>query len=70
MLLADFGYTVAEPKFFDRKKYNATSIRQLIADGGQWEELVPSAISEYIKKINGVKRIQTIFKSETNPREF
>ncbi len=70
MLLADFGYTVVPPKFLDREQYNATKIRQMIANDGEWEKLVPSSISQIIKKINGVKRIKTIFQSETKPQEY
>jgi len=70
MLLADFGYTVVPPKFLDREQYNATKIRQMIANDGEWEKLVPSSVSQIIKKINGVKRIKTIFQSETKPQEY
>ena len=70
MLLADFGYTVVPPKFFDREQYNATKIRKMIADDEQWEKLVPNSVSEIIKKINGVKRIKTIFQSDTKPQEY
>jgi nicotinamide-nucleotide adenylyltransferase len=70
MLLADSGYAVVPPKFLDREKYNATKIRQMIANDGQWEKLVPFSVSEIIKKINGIKRIKTIFKSETKPQEY
>ncbi len=70
MLLADFGYVVVPPKFFDREQYNATKIRQMIANDGQWEKLVPSSVVEIIKKINGVKRIKTIFKTDTKPQEY
>jgi len=70
MLLADSGYAVVPPKFLDREKYNATKIRQMIANDGQWEKLVPLSVSEIIKKINGIKRIKTIFKSETKPQEY
>ena len=70
MLLANSGYTVVPPKFLDRDQYSATKIRQMIANNGQWKKLVPSAVSQVIKKINGVKRIQTIFQSETKPQEY
>ncbi len=70
MLIADSGYTVVSPKFLDRELYNATKIRQMIANDGEWEKLVPSSVSQIIKKINGVKRIKTIFQSETKPQEF
>ncbi len=70
MLLSDSGYTVVSPKFLDREQYSATKIRQMIANDGEWEKLVPSAVSQLIKKINGVKRIKTIFQSETKPGEY
>ncbi len=70
MLLADSGYTVVTPKFFNRELYNATKIRQMIANDEQWKKLVPSSVSEIIKKINGVKRIKTIFQSDTKPQEY
>jgi len=42
----------------------------MIANDGEWEKLVPSSVSKIIKKINGVKRIKTIFQSETKPQEY
>ncbi len=70
MLLGDFGYEVVSPRFLDRNQYNATKIRQMIGQDKEWEKLVPAAISKFIKTINGVSRIKTILKTETNPKEF
>ena len=70
MLLSDSGYTVVSPKFLDRKQYNATKIRQMIANDGEWEKLVTFSVAQIIKKINGVSRIKIIFKTETKPQEF
>ena len=70
MLLADSGYDVVSPKFLDRKQFNATRIRKMISNDEQWEHLVPSTVSKFIKKVNGVKRIKIIFKTETKPQEF
>jgi len=70
MLLADSGYTVVSPKFLDRKQFNATKIRQMIANDDEWEKLVTSSVVQIIKKINGVSRIKTIFKTKTKPQEF
>ena len=70
MLLSDFGYTVVSPKFLDRKQFNATKIRQMIANDGEWEKLVTFSVAQIIKKINGVSRIKIIFKTETKPQEF
>ncbi|MEX2060814.1 MAG: nicotinamide-nucleotide adenylyltransferase, partial [Nitrosopumilaceae archaeon] len=65
-----FGYKVVSPKFLDRTQYNATKIRQMIGNDKEWEKLVPSAVSKFIKNINGVRRIKTILKTDTKPQEF
>ena len=70
MLLADSGISVVQPKFLDRGRYNATKIRKMIGNDKEWEKLVPVSVSKTIKKINGVQRIKTIFKSETKPQEY
>ena len=70
MLLADSGYEVVTPNFYDREKFNATKIRKLIAKDGDWEQFIPAAVSKIIKKINGVKRIKTIFETDTRPQEY
>lgn len=70
MLLADSGYEVILPNFYEREKFNATKIRKMIATNEDWESLVPSAISTIIKKINGVRRVKTIFETDTRPQEY
>ena len=70
MLLSDFGYEVVPPKFYDRQKFNATRIRNMIAKDEEWQSLVPKAVAEKIKKINGVNRIKIISKTDTKPTEF
>ena len=35
-----------------------------------WEYLVPHAVSEFIKKINGKNRIEIINTSDTKPTEY
>ena len=70
MLLADSGIPVVSPKFLDRAQYNATKIRKMIANDEDWEKLVPTSVTNTIKKINGVQRIKTIFKSDTKPQEY
>ena len=69
MLLADEGIDVITPKFLDRAKYNATSIRKMITQDNDWQSLVPNAVSEIINKIDGVNRIKVISKSDTKPTE-
>jgi len=69
MLLADAGVQVIAPKFLDRDRYNATNIRNLIAEDKDWKNFVPSAVVNVIKKINGVNRLKIISKSDTKPTE-
>ena len=69
MLLADAGVQVIAPKFLDRDRYNATNIRNLIAEDKDWQNFVPSAVVNVIKKINGVNRLKIISKSDTKPTE-
>ena len=69
MLLADAGVQVIAPKFLDRDRYNATNIRNLIVEDKDWQNFVPSAVANVIKKINGVNRLKIISKSDTKPTE-
>ncbi len=69
MLLADSKIKVVKPIFLDRQQYNATKIRSMIISDGEWQNLVPPAVSEFIKKINGKNRIKIISNSDTKPTE-
>ena len=69
MLLADSEIKVVTPVFLDREQYNATKIRLMIISDEDWEKFVPSAVSEFIKKINGKNRLDIINKSDTKPTE-
>jgi nicotinamide-nucleotide adenylyltransferase len=69
MLLADAGIDVIKPKFLDREKFNATSIRKLIVQDKEWQSLVPKAVSNIIIQINGVNRLKIISQSDTKPTE-
>ena len=69
MLLADSNIKVVKPVFLDRVQYNATKIRSMIISDEEWENFVPPAVSEFIKKINGKHRIEIISNSDTTPTE-
>ncbi len=57
-------YKVVQPPQFNREKYNSTLIRSLMLNGGNWRDLVPPEVYEYINSINGVERIREIAKSD------
>ena len=70
MLLADTGIQVIKPKFLERERYNATSIRNLMIEDQNWQSFVPPIVANVIKKINGVNRLKIISKSDTKPTEY
>jgi len=70
MLVKGSGIKVRDVKFYDREKYNATRIRQLMLKGGNWQELVPRSVAQIIMKVDGIKRMKMISKSESRPQEW
>lgn len=59
-LFKEAGYPVSSIPYFDRDRYHATDIRQLIIKGDQWEKLVPPSVKEYIKLIQGPNRMKLL----------
>ncbi len=70
MLMKDSGIKVRDVKFYDREKYNATRIRRLMMGGKNWHELVPKSVAQIIKRIDGIKRMKVISRSESRPQEW
>lgn len=61
MLFRDEGIDVRPIPFFEREKYSATRIRDLIVkDDVEWMNLVPKPVAEIIIKIGGDKRIKKL----------
>lgn len=65
------GENVNTKKLFQEKDYtalsterffgvSATEVRNMMINGQDWEELVPENVAEYIKSINGIKRIKKL----------
>lgn len=54
------GIPVREIKLYDPNRFSGTNIRSLMCRGGEWEELVPKEIADYIKSINGVERVRRV----------
>ena len=70
MLMKDSGIKVRDVKFYNREKYNATKIRQLMVESKNWQGLVPKSVAQIIKKIDGIKRMKVISESESKPQEW
>jgi len=63
-LFVEANYTVKPIPFHRRSVYSSTEIRERMLSGGNWEELVPKSVATFIKKIDGVRRLQELTKSD------
>jgi nicotinamide-nucleotide adenylyltransferase len=51
-------------RFFSRKVYASTLIREKMLKGESWEKLVPRSVAEFIKEIDGVSRLRDSTRSD------
>ena len=63
-LFMEAGFDVRPIPFIKRKIYSATEIRKRMIENENWEELVPKAVAEYIKEIDGVQRVRDLAKTD------
>ncbi|RLI19151.1 nicotinamide-nucleotide adenylyltransferase [Candidatus Bathyarchaeota archaeon] len=63
-LFIEAGFKVKPIPFIKRKIYSATEIRKRMLEDKNWEALVPKAVAEYIREIDGVQRIKELTKSD------
>ena len=67
-LLEEAGIEVRRGPVFDRSKYRGTEIRQRMIEGEPWQDLVPDAVIEMIRDVNGVERLQQVSKGDVFER--
>jgi len=58
------GFKVVSTRMYNRRRYQGKVVRRWIAEGKNWEELVPERVAAYIKKIGGVERIKRLAEIE------
>ena len=63
-LFIEAGYNVEPVPFHKRKIYSSTEIRKRMLSGGDWKELAPESVSEFIKEIDGVGRLLDLAKKD------
>lgn len=63
-LFAEVGIKVVTPPMYNREEYSGTEIRRRMLSGEVWEELVPKAVVEVVKEVDGVKRLKDLAKSD------
>ena len=63
-LFEEEGYEVSSSPMFNRSQYSGTEIRRRIAADDGWEHLVPNAVANVIKEIDGVSRLKDLAPSQ------
>ncbi len=63
-LFIEAGFKVKSVPFHKRKIYSATEIRQRMLNNKSWQELVPESVTQFIKEIKGIERIQDLSKTD------
>jgi nicotinamide-nucleotide adenylyltransferase len=63
-LFMEAGYKVKAIRFFERKQYSSTLIREKMRKNEGWEELVPKSVAAFIREIDGINRIQDLTRSD------
>jgi len=67
-LFMEGGFKVESIPFHNREKYSSTAIRERMLKNQSWEKLVPRSVAKFIKKIEGVERLQDLVKSDKAPK--
>jgi nicotinamide-nucleotide adenylyltransferase len=59
-LFQESGYEVKYSPMYNREEYSGTEIRRRMLAGEDWEKLVPEAVVDVIREINGVDRLKAV----------
>ena len=63
-LFKEAGITVQSPAMYERETLSGTEIRKRMLDGAPWKNLVPPAVVQVLKEIDGVERLRQISKND------
>jgi nicotinamide-nucleotide adenylyltransferase len=63
-LFSEAGVAVHSPDMYERQTHSGTSIRRRMLAGEPWEHLVPAAVVEVLREIDGVRRLCQIAQSD------
>ncbi|MFB6117114.1 nicotinamide-nucleotide adenylyltransferase [Halosegnis sp.] len=64
-LFEEAGVEVRQSPMFRREEFEGAEVRERMAEGDDWEELVPEAVADTIADINGVDRLREVIDSDT-----
>lgn len=58
------GYDVERPSLIDRRRFEGVHVRQRLAAGRGWKELVPPAVARYLETIAAPARLKLLAQGE------
>jgi nicotinamide-nucleotide adenylyltransferase len=63
-LFMEAGYKVKSIRFFQRKLFTSTLIREKMLKGENWTMLVPKSVADFINEIDGVNRLRDLNRTD------
>lgn len=63
-LFMEAGYKVKSIRFYVRKDYNSTLVREKMLKGDSWTSLVPKSVAEFITEIDGINRLRDLNRTD------
>jgi nicotinamide-nucleotide adenylyltransferase len=63
-LFTEAGYNVKSIRFFQRKVYTSTLVREKMLAGESWTTLVPKSVADFINQIDGVNRLLDLARTD------
>jgi nicotinamide-nucleotide adenylyltransferase len=63
-LFTEAGYKVKSIRFFQRKLYTSTLVREKMLKGESWTTLVPKSVADFINEIDGVNRLRDLNRTD------
>ena len=68
-LFEEADIEVRQSPMFRREEFEGTEVRERMANGDDWEALVPDTVVDVIEEIDGVERLERITDTDTNGHE-
>jgi nicotinamide-nucleotide adenylyltransferase len=63
-LFTEAGYKVKSIRFFERKLYVSTLVRERMLKDESWKALVPKSVADFIMEIDGVNRLRDLNRTD------
>jgi len=63
-LFMEAGYEVEAIRFFERKLYTSTLVRERMLKDESWATLVPKSVADFIVEIDGVNRLRDLNRTD------